>query len=147
MLKAVDRQKANKQVVIIAKSERWITVRGIILDTVQRTINHLSEIDTIPHSHHVKVEWSSDEIDLGTDRAYVVLDSGYEAFVPVEVRFGDKVVILIGARTPFMLRYTNDTSLVLHELIGDCYVFGDGVMNRRYVNQAAAEAFVEFHIE
>jgi hypothetical protein len=147
MLKSVDRQKANKQAAFIAKSERWITVRGILLGTVQRMSNHLSEIDTIPHSHHVKVEWSSEEIDLGIDRAYVVLDSGHEVFVPVDVRLGDKVVILIGARTPFMLRDTGDTSRVLHELIGDCYVFGEGIMNGRHVNQAAAEAFVEFHIE
>jgi len=93
---------------------------------------------------------SDDEsaIDLAADRTLVTLDVGLTAAVPNDVEIGDEVVIFIGARTPFVLRYrehSNDISMAYHQLLGDCYVY-DAIMRGDVLNEIGASSFTDFHM-
>ena len=54
-------------------------------------------------------------------RCYFSTEGGRLAIGPREVKPGDAICVLLGARTPFILRPTNDESYIF---IGDSYVHG-----------------------
>lgn len=53
-------------------------------------------------------------------RRFLVSDAGYIGLAPQNAEEADLVCVLLGGRTPFVLRPRED----LYELIGPCYVHG-----------------------
>ena len=60
-------------------------------------------------------------------RAFFVSEKGYMGIGPWDIEAGDVVVVLLGVRTPFVLRPNADAGPGSYSIIGDCYV--DGFMN------------------
>jgi hypothetical protein len=56
---------------------------------------------------------------------------GYIGLVPPKTKVGDKVCILFGGRTPFLLR---DAGGGKHVLVGECYIHS--VIDREALSQA-----------
>lgn len=49
---------------------------------------------------------------------------GYAGLAPPHAREGDKVCIILGASTPFLIRETPENSETQYQLVGECYVHG-----------------------
>jgi hypothetical protein len=61
-------------------------------------------------------------------RSFFITDGGHMGLGPLKLRAGDEVHVLIGGRTPFVLRpqevVEGPYSLQLYFLVGDCYLHG-----------------------
>ncbi|KAH7084232.1 heterokaryon incompatibility protein-domain-containing protein [Paraphoma chrysanthemicola] len=139
-------QGPGKHAIVMEEDDTLIAIKGLTIGKVDCFIDTPSEPDTVPQYHTVIVEWSPDPVDFNFDRAYVLLDSGFTAYVPIDVRHGDEVVIPVGARTPFVLREFVRTDPICHELIGDCFVLDKGVMDGTYIRPLVESSFTEFYI-
>ncbi|KAF2025679.1 hypothetical protein EK21DRAFT_116608 [Setomelanomma holmii] len=150
MLKAAGKQKIDKQVIAVDEASMIVTIRGTHLGKVLEVCGDPSQPPNYPPSQLVSVEWVSEKIDVARGRTYVKLDTGYEVWAPRAIDLKDEmeVVLLVGARTPFVLRRQekDGASQSYHELIGDCYVNEEEVMNGNLINQAAQDSFIEFRI-
>jgi hypothetical protein len=76
------------------------------------------------------IGWIAENLLLGTatvkgelGRKIVATSNEYLALVPKEAKEGDLVCILMGGKTPFVLRSAGD----YYQIVGSCYV--DGIMN------------------
>jgi hypothetical protein len=54
-------------------------------------------------------------------RRFVTTEYGYMGLCPSLARIGDKIVILLGGKTPFILRKTGKKG---YRFIGECYIHG-----------------------
>ncbi|PVH71200.1 HET-domain-containing protein [Cadophora sp. DSE1049] len=69
-------------------------------------------------------------------RRFCVTSEGYIGLVPANARVGDRISIIHGAQTPYVLRQVEleesdeEESEIFHELVGECYFHGmmDGEM-------------------
>lgn len=83
------------------------------------------KIQTIPAVHNINASIAR----ATSGRQLFITSKGYIGLGPVRMMTGDRVAILLGGSTPFVLR-EYDTSeealqhLVQWELLGDCYVHG-----------------------
>jgi hypothetical protein len=154
-LKPSKKQKsAIEQAIRVGKSTWSLSVKGVPLGSVQQLLTWTPEPNSFPHEpRFIKVDWLSgddthSQIDLAADRICAGLSDGRVAAVPVGVpvgvQVGDEVVILVGARTPFVLKKREGSEG--HELIGDAYVFDQRVMGGGVVNGVDAGSFVEYSI-
>jgi hypothetical protein len=63
-------------------------------------------------------------------RTFFLTGEGYMGLGPHSMSVDDLVYLLIGGKTPFILRSANDRTVgrlgtkLCHQLIGDCYVHG-----------------------
>jgi hypothetical protein len=60
-------------------------------------------------------------------RAFFISEKGYMGIGPWDIEAGDVIVVLLGARTPFVLRPHPEAGPRSYRMVGDCYV--DGFMN------------------
>ncbi|KAH7371808.1 hypothetical protein BKA64DRAFT_715299 [Cadophora sp. MPI-SDFR-AT-0126] len=90
-----------------------------------------------------KSDPSQDEYpDLGLckGRRLVLTSMGYLCLAPVQSEVGDKIVVLVGGKVPYMLRKTGEG----FEIVGECYVYGimDGaIMGAFPAEKGAGESF------
>jgi hypothetical protein len=146
-------QKSPAEAAITVNESTWtLNIKGIPLGSVHQLLTWMPQPNTYTYPREprfVKVDWLSgddahSQIDLAADRIYAELSDGRVAAVSVGVEVGDEVVVLIGARTPFVLRKSEGQEG--HELIGDVYVFDERVMSGGVVSGVDAGCFVEYRI-
>jgi hypothetical protein len=99
----------------------------------------------------IRVEWMSDDestIDLVRGRSLIELQDEIRALVPKDVHPRDKIMIFLGARTPFVLRRQAEKldGSIHYGLIGDCYVYDYRVMSGELLRETDASTVTEFRI-
>lgn len=66
--------------------------------------------------------------------SFFMTSSGHMGMGPQDIAYGDEIVILLGARAPFVLRRVNDFDYCL---IGECYIHG--IMYGEALDEASCE--------
>jgi hypothetical protein len=108
---------------------------AVVLDNIRRT-----------PSINIEVPWCKDgffedpEVFTCIDRCFFAADDGSYGICPWTVREGDVVVLLFGGRVPFVLRpvplLNHEPGGVLqYELVGECFVDRDEVMNGEFIKR------------
>ncbi|KAG5818079.1 hypothetical protein H9Q74_010235 [Fusarium xylarioides] len=78
------------------------------------------KICSIDESEALSFGKSFTDVQLAFDQRMAITGSGYLCMVPWSVRAGDRIALLRGGRTPYVLRKAGDKWRIL----GDCYVHG-----------------------
>ncbi|KAI6081479.1 HET-domain-containing protein [Hypoxylon rubiginosum] len=74
--------------------------------------------------------------DTCAHRALFVTSKGYIGLAPWNAKAGDKICLLSGGKTPFLLRETKEDS---YDFVGECYVYG--IMGGEAWTEKAHETF------
>ncbi len=74
-------------------------------------------------------------------KSWCVTEKGYLGYVPAEAEEGDMIVVLLGAKVPYLLRRSGDYHLLIG---GECYVYG--IMHGETLRSIRDEDIEKFHV-